>query len=79
MKLARRKFLHLGAGAIALPTVSRAAMAQTYPTRPITMIVPYPPGGTADVVGRLVGEGMRRHLGQPIIIEKSAARTAISA
>ena len=69
MKLPRRNFLHLAAGAAALPAVSRIAWAQTYPSRPITMIVPFPPGGLADVIGRIAAEGMRASLGQSIIIE----------
>jgi tripartite-type tricarboxylate transporter receptor subunit TctC len=69
MKLARRNFLHLAAGAAALPAVSCAAIAQTYPARPITLIVPFPGGGPADAVGRLLAERMRGSLGQPIIIE----------
>jgi tripartite-type tricarboxylate transporter receptor subunit TctC len=69
MKLARRKFLHLAAGAAALPAVSRVARAQTYPTRPITMIVPLAAGGGTDVVARVLAERMRGPLGQPIIIE----------
>jgi tripartite-type tricarboxylate transporter receptor subunit TctC len=69
MKLARRKFLQLAAGAVALPTVSRVATAQTYPTRPITMIVPFAAGGLTDVLGRVLAERMRGSLGQPIIIE----------
>ena len=65
----RRQFLHLAAGAAALPAISRFARAQTYPSRPITMIVPFPPGGLADVIGRIAAEGMRASLGQSIIIE----------
>ena len=69
MKRSRRKFLHLAAGAAALPAVSRIANAQAYPTRPITMIVPFPAGGPLDTIARLLAEGMRTSLGQPIIIE----------
>jgi tripartite-type tricarboxylate transporter receptor subunit TctC len=69
MSLPRRQFLYLAAGAAALPAVSRTAWAQTYPSRPITMIVPFPPGGLADVIGRIAAEGMRASLGQSIIIE----------
>jgi tripartite-type tricarboxylate transporter receptor subunit TctC len=66
----RRQFLHLVAGAAALPAVSRvAAWAQNYPARPITMIVPFPAGGPTDTIGRIVAEGMRVSLRQPIIIE----------
>jgi len=68
MNLPRRKFLQF-AGAAAAPAFSCIAWAQTYPTRPITMIVPFPPGGTSDVIARLVAERMRESMGQPIIIE----------
>ena len=69
MKLPRRQFLHLAAGAIAAPTFSQIAIAQTYPTRPITMIVSAAAGGPTDLVGRLLAERMKASLGQPIIIE----------
>ena len=69
LKLPRRQFLHLAAGAAALPAVSRVARAQTFPTRPITMVVPFAAGGPTDVIGRVVAEGMRASLGQPIIME----------
>jgi hypothetical protein len=69
MKLARRKFLHLTAGAVALPAVSRVGNAQGYPTRPITMIVPFAAGSSTDVVGRILSERMRAALRQPIIVE----------
>jgi tripartite-type tricarboxylate transporter receptor subunit TctC len=65
----RRRFLGLAAGAAALPAVSRIATAQTYPSRPITMIVPLGAGGGPDVIGRILAERMRRSLGQPVIIE----------
>jgi len=69
MTAVRRQFLHLAASAATLLAMSRFARAQAYPSRQITMIVPYPPGGPADVVGRIVAERMRGELGQPIIIE----------
>jgi tripartite-type tricarboxylate transporter receptor subunit TctC len=69
MTLARRQFLHLAAGALALPTVSRIAWAQTYPTRPITMVVPFAAGGGSDVAARILAEHMKASLGQPVIIE----------
>jgi tripartite-type tricarboxylate transporter receptor subunit TctC len=69
MKPSRRRFLRLGAGAATLPAVGRAARAQAYPTRPITIIVPFPPGGISDVMARLMAEPMRAFLGQPVIIE----------
>jgi len=69
MALQRRRFLGLAASAALLPAVSRIAWAQSYPTRPITMIAPFPAGGDVDVVGRVVGEGMKKALGQTIIIE----------
>ena len=65
----RRQFLHLAAGAAALPAVPQTARAQGYPTRPITMIVPIAAGSSSDVAGRLVAERMGTALGQPIIIE----------
>jgi tripartite-type tricarboxylate transporter receptor subunit TctC len=65
----RRKFLHLAAGAAALPAVSRIARAQAYRTRPITMIVPYAAGGQVDATARVLAEQMRKTLGQPVIIE----------
>jgi len=69
MKLPRRRFLHLAAGAAAMPTASRVAWAQSYPSRPITMIVPFPPGGPLDTIARIVVEGMRGSFNQPIVIE----------
>ena len=61
MKLPRRKFLQLAAGAAALPAVSRVAWAQTYPTRPIRLVIAFPPGGAFDFVGRPWAEKMKRH------------------
>jgi len=72
MKLPRRRFLQLAASAAALPAVSRIARAQGYPTQPITMIVPFAPGGLTDVIARIVAEGMRTSLGQSVIIENVA-------
>jgi tripartite-type tricarboxylate transporter receptor subunit TctC len=68
MKLARRTFLRF-TGAAAAAALSGTARAQTWPARPITMIVPYPPGGPTDVLARVLAEQMRGALGQPIIIE----------
>jgi tripartite-type tricarboxylate transporter receptor subunit TctC len=69
MKIERRGFLHLAAGALALPALSRIARAQAYPTRPITLIVPFAAGGGTDVVARIVGEHMSRTLGHQVIVE----------
>jgi len=69
MGLIRRQFLHLAAGAVALPAVSRSARAQAYPTRPITVVVPYAAGGATDVLTRIVSEPMSRTLGQRFVIE----------
>src|SRR5215831_800626 len=69
MKLLRRQFLHLAAGAAALPAVPRFAWAQAYPSRPITIVVPFPAGGSTDVIGRILAEKMRSSLGQTIIVE----------
>src|SRR5262245_50555787 len=72
MKLPRRNFLHLAAAVAALPFASRIAKAQAYPTRPVTMIVPFPPGGGTDVAARIVSEHMARTLGQQIVIQNIA-------
>ena len=69
MKLPRRRFLHLAAGAAALPAVSRNAWAQAYPTRPVHLIVPFAPAGGADTIARLMGQWLSERLGQPFIIE----------
>jgi tripartite-type tricarboxylate transporter receptor subunit TctC len=68
----RRTFLHLAAGAAALPAVSRVAIAQAYPLRPITIIAPFPAGGPVDIVARVIGETMSVSLGQPITVENIA-------
>jgi tripartite-type tricarboxylate transporter receptor subunit TctC len=72
MKLPRRKFLHLAAGAAALPAVSRVARAQAYPTRPVRLIAGFPPGGVVDVFARLSGQWLSERLGQAFIIENRA-------
>jgi tripartite-type tricarboxylate transporter receptor subunit TctC len=69
MKLPRRQFLHLAAGAAAVPAVSRIARAQAYPTRPMTMIVPYAAGGPTDTIARIMAERMRTSLGQIVLVE----------
>ena len=65
----RRHVLHLAAGAAALPAVSRIARAQTYPSRPITIVAPFPAGGATDMVSRTLAEGMKAPLGQTILVE----------
>jgi tripartite-type tricarboxylate transporter receptor subunit TctC len=69
VKLPRRKFLHLAAGAAALPVVSRIAWAQAYPTRPVRIIVGLAAGGGADIMARLIGQWLSERLGQQFIIE----------
>jgi tripartite-type tricarboxylate transporter receptor subunit TctC len=69
MKFPRRQFLHLAAGAAALPTVSHFASAQAYPTRPIRLIAPFPAGGSIDLTARLIGQWLTERLGQQFVIE----------
>jgi tripartite-type tricarboxylate transporter receptor subunit TctC len=69
MKLPRRRFLHLAAGAAALPALARIAQAQTYPVRPVRLIVGFPPGGAVDLLARLLGQSLSDRLGQPVVIE----------
>src|SRR3954449_4948589 len=65
----RRRFLHLAAGAAALPAVSRIASAQTYPTRQVRIIVPFAPGGSTDITARLIGQWLSERLGQQFVVE----------
>ena len=69
MKLPRRKFLRLAAGAACLPTLPRMASAQAYPARPIKLIVAFPAGGPADTMGRMVAQAMSGKIGQPVVVE----------
>ena len=69
MKLARRRFLHLAAGGAVLPAASRVAFAQSYPSRPVRLIVPFGPGGGTDIVARLIGQWLSERLGQQFVIE----------
>jgi len=69
VKLPRRKFLHLAAGAAALPVLPHIASASDYPTRPVHLIVGFPPGGGADIVARLIGQWLSERLGQSFVIE----------
>src|SRR5438876_2869933 len=69
MKLPRRRFLHLAAGAAALPAVLRVARAQAYPSRPVRIVVGFPPGGGLGIVVHLIGEWLSERLGQPFLIE----------
>ena len=72
MKLPRRQFLYLAAGAAALTAVSRIAWAQAYPTRPVRIIVGFPAGGPIDILARLIGQWLSERLGQPFVIESRA-------
>jgi tripartite-type tricarboxylate transporter receptor subunit TctC len=69
MRLPRRKFLHLAAVAAALPTASRIARAQAYPSRPVRIVVPFAAGGGADIIARLIGRWLAERLGQPFVID----------
>ena len=69
MKRPRRHFLQLAVAAVALPAMTLITKAEIYPSRPITMVVPFAPGGIADIIGRVVAEGIRPSLGQTVIVE----------
>jgi tripartite-type tricarboxylate transporter receptor subunit TctC len=69
MTLPRRRFLHLAAGAAALPATSRIASAEAYPTRPVRLVVGFAAGGPTDILGRLMGQWLSQRLGQPFIVE----------
>jgi tripartite-type tricarboxylate transporter receptor subunit TctC len=73
MKLSRRKFLHLTAGASALPTMSRVVWAQAYPTRPVRLIIPFPTGGGNDLIGRAIATQLGQQLGRQVIVDNRGA------
>jgi tripartite-type tricarboxylate transporter receptor subunit TctC len=75
MKFPRRKFLHLAAGTAMLPSVSRIASAQSYPSRPVRVIVGAPPGSSPDVSARLMGQWLSERLGQPFVVENRSGAT----
>ena len=75
LKFPRRTFLHLAAGAVALPAVSRIARAQAYPTRPVRVIVPFPPGGATDIFARLAAQKLTEHFGKQFYIENIPGAT----
>ena len=80
MNLLRRQFLHLAAGAAALPALSRMSWAQTYPSRPVRWIVGFTPAGGNDIIARLIGQWLTDRLGQPFVIEnRPGAGTNIAA
>jgi tripartite-type tricarboxylate transporter receptor subunit TctC len=80
VKLPRRQFLHLAAGAVALPALSRIARAQAYPARPVRIVVGFPPGTSSDITARLIAEWLSQRLGQQVLVEnRTGAGTNIAA
>jgi tripartite-type tricarboxylate transporter receptor subunit TctC len=77
MNLQRRQFLHLAAGTAALPIISRGARAETYPSRPVRCIVPFPAGGATDVAARIVGQDLSRAFGRQIVIDNRSGAGGI--
>jgi len=75
MPVPRRGFLQLAVGITALAAIAPIASAQTYPSRPVTLVVPFPAAGPADVLARILAERMREALGQPVVIENIAGAT----
>ena len=72
MKLPRRRFLHLAAGAAALPVISGAAHAEAYPAHPVRWLIGFPPGGAVDIVARIMGHWLSEHFGQQFLVENRA-------
>ena len=77
MKLPRREFLHLAAALGALPAVSHSAKAQTYPSRPIRLIIGFTPGAASDIIGRVFAKGAGPVLGQEVVVENKLSWSSI--
>jgi tripartite-type tricarboxylate transporter receptor subunit TctC len=79
MKFPRRRFLHLAAGAVTLPTASRIARAQAYPTKPVRVIVPFGAGGSTDIAARVICQLLSERFGQQFVVENRPGAAPMSA
>jgi len=79
LRLRRRELLRFAASALALPALPRLSVADSYPSRRITMVVPFAPGALSDIIARVMAEGMQASLGQTVVVENAGAQPSVQA